>query len=143
MKEKLIAFTRNEKNRIWMLITELIIYTILMVVIATGANVQAGMLLLKLILLCILVIAEILWYAVYQLFKVEEQKIRNNSLLLILLATDEYIWFPITAIISLIYAIIAAIVGLPVNFIILICIVILSVFLGDAVVAKHFSKKIE
>lgn len=141
MKEKLIVFTRNGKNRIWMVIAQLIIYLSLMAVIAMGANVQ--FLILKSILLWSLAIVELLWYAVWQLFKVDEQKIRNNSLLLVLLATDEYVWFPIMTIISIIYAIIAAILGLPVNFIVFLCMTILSIFLGNTIVAKYFSKKLK
>lgn len=141
MKEKLIVFTRNGKNRIWMVIAQLIIYLSLMAVIAMGANVQ--FLILKSILLWSLAIVELLWYAVWQLFKVDEQKIRNNSLFLVLLATDEYVWFPIMTIISIIYAIIAAMLGLPVNFIIFLCMTILSIFLGNTIVAKYFSKKLK
>lgn len=146
MKEKLITFTRNRKNLIWLGI----IFILMFVVSYWLFNIEVGsMSLIGLILILILAIlmniAPLLLFAIWELFDVDGEKIRNNNFFLLLLSMDEYIWFPIYAVIYTIYDIIEAVLGISFgilgNVMVFVCLVILSFLLGD-VVAKHFSKKI-
>ncbi len=138
MKEKLIAFTRNKKNVVWIIVALILIGVV-------GMNLQnllctPGFLLLEIAIRCILIIALCFVYGMYQLFKIEEEKIRKNSLFLILLSLKDYVWLPILAIENIIYAIIATIAGFPMNIISFICLLVVAVFLGN-IVSKYFSKK--
>lgn len=147
MKEKLITFTRNRKNLIWLCVIAMLALLVINCLcnIALDSMSLIGLILI-LILAILMNIAPLLLFAIWELFDVDGEKIRNNNFFLLLLSMHEYIWFPIYAVAYTIYDIIKAVIGISSgilgSIIAFICLAILSFFLGD-IVAKHFSKKIK
>lgn len=148
MKEKLIAFTRNQMNLIWMIILSLVLG--LMFLALTSIEISSmgtiGLTLL-LVMLVIFNIVILLGFAIWLLFFEEDaEKIRNNNFFILLLSMDQYIWFPIFAVVDFAYRAIITMLGISFgilgSIISFICLLLLSYFLGD-VTAKHFSKKIK
>lgn len=144
MKEKLITFTRNRKNLIGLCIIAMLLFlTSYWLYNIELSSITIIGLILILIVAILINIAPFLLFAIWKLFNVDEEKIRNNNFFILLLSMDDYIWFPIYAVVNMIYKVIIetsfGIFGTIVSFI---CLLFLSVFLGD-IVAKHFSKKIK
>lgn len=149
MKERLIAFTRDEKNLIWMII----FYMILGIILCFGLD-SIGVSSMGLISLVLFIgvltaidIVVLLGFAIFLLFFEEDvEKIRNNNFFILLLSMDNYIWFPIFAVVDLIYKVIIAVLGISLgilgSIIAFICPLLFSFLLGN-IVAKHFSKKIK
>lgn len=148
MKEKLIAFTRNKMNLIWMIILSLVLG--LMFLALTGIEISSmgtiGLILL-LVMLVIFNIIILLGFAIWLLFFEEDaEKIRNNNFFILLLSMNQYIWLPIFAVVDFVYRAIIAMLGISFgilgSIISFISLLLVSSFLGD-IVAKHFSKKIK
>lgn len=147
MKEKLITFTRNRKNLIWLyIIAMLVLLVVYFLCNIELSNMSLIALILILIVALLMNILPLLLVAIWKLFDVDEEKIRNNNFFILLLSIEDYIWFPIYAVEYAIYDIIKAVIGISTgilgSIIAFICLAILSFFLGD-IVAKHFSKKIK
>lgn len=148
MKEKLIAFTRDKKNLIWMIIFYLILDLILYCWLPSIQINSIGIISLTLLIVVLITIniVILLSVAIFLLFfEEDEEKIRNNNFFILLLSMDNYIWLPIFAVIDFKYKVITAILGISFgvlgNIISFICLLILSSLLGG-VVAKHFSEKL-
>lgn len=137
MKERIITFTRNEKNVVWIMVAML-----LMGAVGIGLRklpCTLGFVLLEIAIRCILLIALWFVYGVYQLFKIEEEKIRNNNCFFLLMANPHFLWLPIAGVESAVYSAISVMLGKPTNIIILILFIPIAVFLA-VLVTKYFEK---
>ncbi len=146
MKEKLIAFTRNKINLIWMSILSIILGLMCLALPSIEISGIIGLILL-LIISIIFNIVLLLSFAIWLLFFEEnEEKIRNNNFFILLLSMDQYIWLPIFAVVDFAYRVIITMLGISFGIsgtiISYVCILFLSFFLGD-VTAKYFSKKLK
>lgn len=151
MKEKLITFTRNRENLIWIVAIAILLvlpYNLIYNIEVAGMT-SIGLISI-LIIIILMYIIPLLLFAIWELFDVDEEKIRKNNFFILLLSMNNYIWLPIFIVLDLIDAVIEAVLkisfgisfGILGSSIALICLVFLSCFLGN-VVAKHFSKKIK
>ncbi len=147
MKEKLIAFTRNKINLIWMAILTIVVGLMCLALpsIEISSMGIIGLILL-LIIVVILNIVILLGVAIWLLFfEEDEEKVRNNNFFILLLSMDQYIWLPIFAVVYFVYREIITMIGISFgilgSIIVFICLLLLSSFWAD-IVAKHFSKKI-
>lgn len=146
MKQKLIAFTRNKINLIWMSILSIILGLMCLALPSIEISGIIGLILL-LIIPIIFNIVLLLGFAIWLLFFEEnEEKIRNNNFFILLLSMDQYIWLPIFAVLDFAYRVIITMLGISFGIlgtiIYYVCILFLSFFLGD-VTAKYFSKKLK
>ncbi len=146
MKQKLIAFTRNKINLIWMSILSIILGLMCIALPSIEISGIIGLILL-LIISIIFNIVLLLGFAIWLLFFEEnEEKIRNNNFFILLLSMDQYIWLPIFAVVDFAYRVIITMLGISFGIsgtiISYVCILFLSFFLGD-VTAKYFSKKLK
>lgn len=147
MKEKLIAFTRNKINLIWMIILSIILGLMCLALPSIEISSIIGLILLLIISIIIFNIVLLLGFAIWLLFFEEnEEKIRNNNFFILLLSMDQYIWLPIFAVVDFAYRVIITMLGISFGIsgtiISYVCILFLSFFLGD-VTAKYFSKKLK
>lgn len=147
MKEKLLAFTRNKINLIWMAILTIVVGLMCLALSSIEISSMGIIgLILPLIMAVILNIVILLGFAIWLLFfEEDEEKVRNNNFFILLLSMDQYIWLPIFAVVHFVYRAIITMLGISFgilgSIIVFICLVLLSSFLADIVV-KHFSKKI-
>ena len=146
MKQKLIAFTRNKINLIWMSILSIILGLMCIALPSIEISGIIGLILL-LIISIIFNIVLLLGFAIWLLFFEEnDEKIRNNNFFILLLSMDQYIWLPIFAVVDFAYRVIITMLGISFGIsgtiISYVCILFLSFFLGD-VTAKYFSKKLK
>ena len=146
MKQKLIDFTRNKINLIWMSILSIILGLMCIALPSIEISGIIGLILL-LIISIIFNIVLLLGFAIWLLFFEEnEEKIRNNNFFILLLSMDQYIWLPIFAVVDFAYRVIITMLGISFGIsgtiISYVCILFLSFFLGDVTV-KYFSKKLK
>lgn len=147
MKEKLIAFTRNKINLIWMIILSIVV-GLMCLALPTIEISSMGIIgvILLLIMAVILNILILLGFAIWLLFfEEDEEKVRNNNFFILLLSMDQYMWLPIFGVIDFVYRAVITMLGISFGIlggiIVFIGLVLLSFFLAD-IVAKHFSEKI-
>lgn len=138
MKEKLIAFTRNKINLIWMFLPILI----LLVLVFTNAELMVVSIIPKvessLIITIMIQIFLLLWLAILGLFWIEKGKFESNKISTLLLSNEYFVCI-------LIYHILKDIVkyGMQLSTFIADIFIIISPIILSILVAKYFSKKIK
>lgn len=137
MKEKLIAFTRNKVNLIWMFLPILI----LLLVVFNNAELMVISIIPKiessLIITIMIQILLVLWLAILNLFWVEKREFESNKISTLLLSKEYFICFPIYYILKNIIIYSMQLNTFIVNIVITIAVIILSIC-----ISKYFSKKI-
>lgn len=144
MKERLIAFTRNDINKIWI--------TLPMIVFVVVALINSGVivflinsnLILQTINSIVLIASTLAWLAIWTLFEVDETKMKKNKIFLILLSEADFIWFPMAILLNPIGVFIMTLANLQSDLIFVYAMIITAVaILCSGFVAKYFSKKLK
>lgn len=138
MKERLIAFTRNRINLIWMFLPILI----LLVLVFTNAELMVVSIIPKvessLIITIMIQIFLLLWLAILSLFWIEKGKFESNKISTLLLSKEYFVCF-------LIYYILKDIVtyGMQLSTFIAYIFITIATIILSIIVVKYFSKKIK
>lgn len=135
MKEKLIAFTRETKNRKKIIIANIVIFAI---VLATTLflDITKINIVVRIITAIPIILIVVGNYLIIKLFNLNEKVIRNNKMPMIFLAySDVTLW-----ILTITYALMTN--GIKVKFIIIIPIFIIFVIISECV-GRYFRKKLK